>query len=114
MPDAPQPSLAARFEAIYKEMRSHDITIRQYERKIAIELEVISHAKQRVVLATAAIRSQERWLKRNAAAQLRKESGVKTIPGFQGPVETAQDMRRRINEKFRAVSADGLSKMTSA
>lgn len=108
MPDAPQPALGARFDTIYNEMRSGDVTVRQYERKIAAELEAISHSKQRIVLATAAIRSQERWLKRNAAAQLRKEAGVKTIPGFQGSVESATDMRRRINEKFNAVTADAM------
>lgn len=112
MPDTPQPALGARFDAIYNEMRAKDVTVRQYERKIAAELDVIAHAQQRISLATSAIRSQERWIKKNAAAMLRKEAGVKTIPGFKGPSESATDMRRRINEKFRAVTADALAKIT--
>jgi dsDNA-specific endonuclease/ATPase MutS2 len=112
MPDTPQPALGARFQAIYDDMRAQDATVRQYERKIAAELDAINLAKQRISVALSAVRTQERWLKKQAAAQLRKEAGVKTIPGFQGPVETATDMRRRINEKFNSVTADALKKIT--
>lgn len=113
MPDSPQPALGARFDAIYDELRAKDSTVRQYERKIASELASINLAKQRISVALSAVRTQERWLKKEAAARLRKEAGVKTIPGFHGPVETATDMRRRINDKFNAVTADALKKIPS-
>jgi hypothetical protein len=111
MPDAPQSELGARFQAIYKQMRDGDVTVRKFERVIAAELDRIAIAKQQIIVATTAIRSQERWLKKGAAAQVRAEAGIKTIPGFHGPVESATEMRRRINEKFRASSADALANL---
>lgn len=111
MPDAPQSELGARFDAIYNAMRAKDVTVRKFERMIAAELAKVAKAQQAVTVATTAIRSQERWLKKKAAAELRQEAGIKTIPGFQGPNESATDMRRRITEKFRAVTADAVAKI---
>jgi hypothetical protein len=111
MPDAPQSELGARFDAIYKEMRAADITVRKFERMIATELSKMAKAQQAVTVATTAIRSQERWLKKKAAILLRKEAGIHTIPGFKGTTETATDMRRRINDKVTSIKADALAKI---
>lgn len=120
MPDDPQtPDAAAapviplpeRVEARYRELRAKDRTVRRYESHIAKDLTIIAATKQRISVGLTAIRSQERWLRKEAAAQIGREIGVRPIPGFGAKDQSPSHLRKQIAIKYklaRTVAMDQL------
>lgn len=112
MPDTPELSLLDRMNARYNELRKDDSTIRRFEREIQKQTDIMRTAHQVRKVAKLAIREQEKWLKEESAEQIRREAGVKTIPGFASRRESAREFRARINEKLKAANAAGRTQLS--
>jgi hypothetical protein len=101
-PEPPPPDSRPLLDRVlqrYGELRARDATIKRLEREMSMQKAVIRRAQQLRKLAEGATRNHEGWLKREAAAQIGKEAGVQTIPGFVGRSESAMEYRRRIRQK---------------
>lgn len=112
MPDAPataQPSLLERLETRFRELRAKDKTIKRCEREIQTHTDEIRVAHQLRKVAKLAMREQDAWLKEEAADQVRKEAGIKTIPGFASRRESAREFRARLNEKLKNAQRAAIS-----
>ncbi len=80
----------------YDTLRKACPTIERFEKKIKKENERVRQIEQSIAVSIAAIRQQERWLRKEATAQIQQETGIRTLPGFSQERETPQEMRKRI------------------
>lgn len=104
MPDAQpisQPSLLDRMNARFLELRADDVMIRRLNKEVARQTDVMRNAHQLRKEAKLRMRHRDEWLKEEAADQIRKEAGIKTIPGFASRRESAREFRARLNEKLK-------------
>lgn len=106
MSDAPVISLLDRMKARFLELRGRDNVVRKYTNEVKRLTRTMQVTHQMRKVAKAAIREQEKWLREEAAAQIRDEAGVKTIPGFVSKRESAIEFRKHAREKFKIAQAE--------
>lgn len=106
MSDAPKPSLLEQLNARFAAMRALDVTVRRYERVIEVQRAKILECRQHIRIAENAINSQERYLKKRAAEQIREEAGVKVIPGFTTAKEGLKEFRAKMRAKEMEARAE--------
>lgn len=109
---APEKSLRELLEDRFKELRATDQTIRNCQRTIAKQADVMRAAYQKRKLANRTIRAQEEWLREEAAIDIRKRLGIAAIPGFVSKRDSARAFRAQLIDRIKAAKADGRSKLT--
>lgn len=89
-----------------------DALIRQCNRQIARQADVMRKAYQMRKLANRTIRAQEEWLREEAAMDIRKRLGIAAIPGFVSKRDSARAFRKQLIDRIAAARADGKNQLT--
>lgn len=87
--------------ARFAKLRAKDRTIHRYLREIQRRTDQMRAIHQLRKVARLAIREHEKWLMEEAADQIRREAGVKTIPGFASRRESAREFRQALEKKYQ-------------
>lgn len=103
-PDAPPPTdYRTRALAIFGELRATDGTIKRLTKQIEAHKRKMVDLENLCAVARVGIRARERGLFKEAIVALRKETGIRALPGFGSAQEEADDYRKTQN-KLRALT----------
>lgn len=106
--------LLVRLEERYSLLRDKSGTIRRLEKEIESHNDNIRRHTHLKNGSKSSLVRHEKWLKEEAAAQIRKEAGILTIPGFVSTREQTMAHRREVEARAKQAQADGLKSLNIA
>lgn len=111
---APTSSLFDLLTAEFKRLRARDGTISRLNNEVARRTNAMRFIHQLRKIAKVGIREQEKWLMEEAAANVRKATGVQTIPGFVSRRQSATEFRQAMKKKLKAATAFASTSLAKA